>query len=256
MTHTTLSLKLIFSCSRQVLQTMIYPATAYSLGNKKNLFLPPSSTSNVFLLPQPMLWAAQNPSVIMNSYPCFSSTKSPSLSLRTCTFWLAPPSLTVMSSSSFLQTEHHSCFNMQQMNHEEVAGMARPKRFFGSSCKTRLSTPSELTTGNPTCNKFSALVLDINFCGLWGKSIELKEFLFQDLWLWVLFGGFSGRGNFFYIIGEVCSLFLPINTALLGEPFESFCLCICDFMLLSLLIFCMSFSRIWNASSFLISGLD
>ena len=144
---------------------------------------------------------------------------------------------------------------MQQMNHEEVAGMARPKRFFGSSCKTRLSTPSELTTGNPTCNKFSALVLDINFCGLWGKSIELKEFLFQDLWLWVLFGGFSGRGNFFYIIGEVCSLFLPINTALLGEPFESFCLCICDFMLLSLLIFCMSFSRIWNAY-FLVSGLN
>ncbi|RVW44381.1 hypothetical protein CK203_071010 [Vitis vinifera] len=80
-----------------------------------------------------------------------------------------------MSSSSFLQTKHHSSFNMQQMIREEVEGMARPKRFFSSSCKTRLSTPSELTVGNPTCNKCSALVLDINFCGLWGKSIELKQ---------------------------------------------------------------------------------
>ncbi|KAL6338135.1 hypothetical protein AAG906_012830 [Vitis piasezkii] len=80
-----------------------------------------------------------------------------------------------MSSSSFLQTKHHSSFNMQQMIREEVEGMARPKRFFSSSCRTRLSTPSELTVGNPTCNKCSALVLDINFCGLWGKSIELKQ---------------------------------------------------------------------------------
>ncbi|RVW30033.1 hypothetical protein CK203_104592 [Vitis vinifera] len=58
-----------------------------------------------------------------------------------------------MSSSSFLQTKHHSSFNMQQMIREEVEGMARPKRFFSSSCRTRLSTPSELTVGNPTCNK-------------------------------------------------------------------------------------------------------
>ena len=87
-----------------------------------------------------------------------------------------------MSSSSFLQTKHHSSFNMQQMIREEVEGMARPKRFFSSSCKTGLSTPSELTVGNPTCNKCSTLVLDINFCGLWGKSIELKQFLFQALW--------------------------------------------------------------------------
>ena len=72
----------------------------------------------------------------------------------------------------------------------------------------------------------------------------------------MFFGGFSGRGNFFCIIGEVCSLFLPINAALLGEPFESFCMCICDFMLLSLLSFCMSFTRIWNVSAFLVSSLD
>ncbi|XP_059590145.1 uncharacterized protein LOC100854112 isoform X1 [Vitis vinifera] len=78
-----------------------------------------------------------------------------------------------MSSSSFLQTKHHSSFNMQQMIREEVEGMARPKRFFSSSCRTRLSTPSELTVGNPTCNKCSALVLDINFCGLWGCSTAL-----------------------------------------------------------------------------------
>ena len=68
--------------------------------------------------------------------------------------------------------------------------------------------------------------------------------------------GFLEEEFFFYIIGEVCSLFLPINTTLLGEPFESFCLCVCDFMLLSLLIFFMSFTRIWNASVFLVSGLD
>ena len=45
------------------------------------------------------------------------------------------------------------------------------------------------------CNYCSGLVLDINCCGLWGKSIELKEYLFQALCLWVLFGGFSGRGK-------------------------------------------------------------
>lgn len=68
--------------------------------------------------------------------------------------------------------------------------------------------------------------------------------------------GFLEEGKKFDIIGEVCSLSLPVNTALLGEPFESFCLCVCDFMLVSLLIFCMSFTRIWNASAFLVSGMD
>ena len=95
-----------------------------------------------------MLWAAQaaqNPSVIMNSYPYFPSTNSPSLFLRTCTFWSAALSLTVMSSSSFLQTEHHSSFNMQQIIREEVARMAWPKRFLAHhvelSCQLHRNSP-------------------------------------------------------------------------------------------------------------------
>ena len=69
--------------------------------------------------------------------------------------------------------------------------------------------------------------------------------------------GFLEEGKKIDIIGEVCSLSLPVNTLLLGEPFESFFFfCVWDFMLVSLLIFCMSFTRIWNASAFLVSCMD
>ena len=53
-----------------------------------------------------------------------------------------------MSSSSFLQTEHHSSFNMQQMIREEVAGMAPSKRFLAHhvelGCQLHQNSPWEI----------------------------------------------------------------------------------------------------------------
>ena len=39
--------------------------------------------------------------------------------------------------------------------------------------------------------------------------------------------GFLEEGKKIDIIGEVCSLSLPVNTLLLGEPFESFFFFVC-----------------------------
>ena len=38
--------------------------------------------------------------------------------------------------------------------------------------------------------------------------------------------GFLEEGKKIDIIGEVCSLSLPVNTLLSGEPFESFVFCV------------------------------
>ena len=180
MSHTTLSLKLIFSCSRQVCQAMPYPATAYPLQAIKKTYPYHLHINRLSSITAHALGCPK--SICHNDQHHHCDSVSSFLKLNT----IAVSQPHCDSVSSFLQTEHHSTFNMQQMISEEVAGMARPERFLAHhvelSCQLHRKSPRVSRHATIVQLLFQILI------------VELKEY-FKIYAYGCFLVGFSGRGK-------------------------------------------------------------